>query len=114
MVDAATAAAGADAFFSHTEVLHGLNMGLDSRLAIVRVDPRGEQYDEVRYLARPFASNEFGLGTDYQHTLSWPKPGPGVQHRSDGSPRSAGEIQFVKSRSTGEIDERPGLVDELL
>lgn len=73
VVDAATAAAGADVFFSHTEVLHGLNMGLDYRLAIVRVDPRGEQYDEVRYLARPFAGNEFGLGTDYQHTLSWPK-----------------------------------------
>ena len=52
---------GADDFFiSHNEVLTGKNAAPRYRLALVRVDQRGPQHDQVRYLADPFATTTFG------------------------------------------------------
>ncbi|OHV00231.1 helicase-related protein [Mycobacterium talmoniae] len=53
--------AGADDFFiTHNEVMTGKNAVPRYRLALVRVDPRGAQYDEVRYLDDPFATTNLG------------------------------------------------------
>ena len=48
--------AGADDFFvTHNEVMTAMNAAPRYRLALVRVDPRGPEHDEVRYLENPFA-----------------------------------------------------------
>ncbi|MDT0300609.1 helicase-related protein [Streptomonospora wellingtoniae] len=53
--------AGADDFFvTHNEVITGKNAVPRYRLALVRVDPRGAEYDEVRYLDDPFRAVELG------------------------------------------------------
>src|SRR5262249_47367276 len=53
--------AGAEDFFvTHNEVLTGRNSAPRYRLALVRVDPRGSEHDEVRYLADPFAGFDAG------------------------------------------------------
>jgi len=53
--------AGAKDFFvTHNEVITGKNSVPRYRLALVRVDPRGPDYDEVRYLADPFKTIELG------------------------------------------------------
>lgn len=53
--------AGADDFFiTHNEVMTGKNAVPRYRLALVTVDPRGAQYDEVRYLDDPFATTDLG------------------------------------------------------
>lgn len=53
--------AGADDFFiTHNEVMTGKNAVPRYRLALVKVDPRGPQYDEVRYLDDPFATTDLG------------------------------------------------------
>lgn len=49
-----------DFFITHNEVMTGKNAVPRYRLALVRVDPRGAQYDEVRYLDDPFATTELG------------------------------------------------------
>ncbi len=52
---------GAEDFFvTHTEVRHGQNAAPHYRLALVRVDPRGPEHDEVRYLADPFREVSMG------------------------------------------------------
>lgn len=52
---------GAEEFFiSHSEVMTGKNSAPRYRLALVRVDPRGSQFDEVRYLDDPFERTELG------------------------------------------------------
>ncbi|TDL33760.1 helicase-related protein [Arthrobacter nitrophenolicus] len=52
---------GADDFFiTHNEVITGKNAAPRYRLALVRVDQRGTQYDEVRYLDNPFATTDLG------------------------------------------------------
>lgn len=52
---------GAEDFFvTHNEVITGKNAVPRYRLALVRVDPRGADYDEVRYLADPFKTVELG------------------------------------------------------
>jgi superfamily II DNA or RNA helicase len=52
---------GAEDFFvTHNEVMIGKNSAPRYRLALVRVDPRGAQHDEVRYLDDPFASTDLG------------------------------------------------------
>lgn len=63
---------GADDFFAtHNEVITAKNAVPRYRLALVRVDPRGPEHDEVRYLADPFVGIE--LGTDATGVrLSWP------------------------------------------
>ena len=52
---------GAEDFFvTHNEVMLGKNAAPNYRLALVRVDPRGAEHDEVRYLADPFATTDLG------------------------------------------------------
>lgn len=66
--------AGAEDFFiSHTQVLTGKNSAPRYRLALVTVDPRGMEHDQVRYLGDPFASTDLG---DFEATGikgNWPK-----------------------------------------
>jgi hypothetical protein len=49
-----------DFFVTHNEVMTGKNAVPRYRLALVRVDPRGPQHDEVRYLDNPFATTDLG------------------------------------------------------
>ena len=49
-----------DFFVTHNEVMVGKNAVPRYRLALVRVDPRGAQHDEVRYLDDPFATTDLG------------------------------------------------------
>lgn len=49
-----------DFFVTHNEVMVGKNAAPRYRLALVRVDPRGAQHDEVRYLDNPFATTDLG------------------------------------------------------
>lgn len=52
---------GASEFFiTHNEVMTGKNAAPRYRLALVKVDPRGAQHDEVRYLDDPFATTDLG------------------------------------------------------
>jgi hypothetical protein len=52
---------GAEDFFvTHNEVMLGKNAAPNYRLALVGVDPRGAEHDEVRYLADPFATTDLG------------------------------------------------------
>ena len=50
----------ADFYITHNEVMTGKNAAPLYRLALVRVDPRGADYDDVRYLENPFASTDLG------------------------------------------------------
>lgn len=53
--------AGAEDFFvTRTEILHGKNAAPHYRLALVSVDPRGPEHDQVRYLADPFRDTSLG------------------------------------------------------
>jgi superfamily II DNA or RNA helicase len=53
--------AGADDFFiTHNEVMTAKNAAPRYRLAMVRVDPRGPEHDQLRYLGNPFADYELG------------------------------------------------------
>jgi hypothetical protein len=53
--------AGAEDFFiTHNEVMTAMNTAPRYRLAMVCVDPRGVEYDEVRYLENPFTGYELG------------------------------------------------------
>lgn len=49
-----------DFFVTHNEVMVGKNAVPRYRLALARVDPRGAQHDEVRYLDNPFATTDLG------------------------------------------------------
>jgi hypothetical protein len=49
-----------DFFVTHNEVMVGKNAVPRYRLALVKVDPRGPDHDDVRYLDDPFASTELG------------------------------------------------------
>jgi superfamily II DNA or RNA helicase len=49
-----------DFFVTHNEVLTAKNAAPRYRLALVRVDPRGPQHDEVRYLEDPFGTVDLG------------------------------------------------------
>jgi superfamily II DNA or RNA helicase len=64
--------AGADDFFvTHNEVLTALNSAPRYRLALVRVDPRGPEHDEVRYLENPFAGFDAGDFDATGHRGKW-------------------------------------------
>lgn len=53
--------AGAEDFFiTHNEVMTAMNSAPRYRLAMVRVNPRGPDHDEVRYLANPFTGYALG------------------------------------------------------
>ena len=66
-----------DFFVTHNEVILGKNAAPRYRLALVRVDPRGPQFDEVRYLDDPFATTELGgfdaTGVRGDWNRSWAK-----------------------------------------
>ncbi|WP_334138932.1 helicase-related protein [Corynebacterium variabile] len=69
--------AGSDDFFiTHNEILTAKNADPHYRLALVSVDPRGPQHDQVRYLANPFAHTELagldatGIRLDWAKTWS--------------------------------------------
>lgn len=49
-----------DFFITHNEVMTAMNASPDYRLALVRVDPRGPEHDEVRYLDNPFGDYDLG------------------------------------------------------
>ncbi len=49
-----------DFFITHNEVMTGKNAAPRYRLALVRVDPRGPQHDQVRYLDDPFVTTDLG------------------------------------------------------
>jgi len=49
-----------DFFVTHNEVMVGKNAAPRYRLALVKVDPRGSDYDDVRYLGDPFSSTDLG------------------------------------------------------
>ncbi|MFI1240691.1 helicase-related protein [Nocardia salmonicida] len=49
-----------DFFVTHNEVMTGKNAVPRYRLALVKVDPRGPHFDEVRYLGNPFATTALG------------------------------------------------------
>ncbi|MGY4099561.1 helicase-related protein [Nocardia sp. R16R-3T] len=53
-------AGATDFFVTHNEVMTGKNAFPRYRLALVKVDPRGPQHDEVRYLDNPFATTDLG------------------------------------------------------
>lgn len=64
--------AGADDFFvTHNEVLTALNTAPRYRLALVSVDPRGPEHDEVRYLENPFARFDAGDFDATGHRGKW-------------------------------------------
>jgi superfamily II DNA or RNA helicase len=64
--------AGAEDFFvTHNEVLTALNSAPRYRLALVRVDPRGPEHDEVRYLENPFARFDAGDFDATGHRGKW-------------------------------------------
>jgi superfamily II DNA or RNA helicase len=64
--------AGADDFYvTHNEVLTALNSAPRYRLALVRVDPRGPDHDEVRYLENPFAGFDAGEFDATGHRGKW-------------------------------------------
>ncbi|MGM0931146.1 MAG: helicase-related protein [Actinomycetota bacterium] len=66
-----------DFFITHNEVITGKNAVPRYRLALVRVDPRGPEHDEVKYLDDPFASLELGdfdaMGVRGDWAKSWAK-----------------------------------------
>jgi superfamily II DNA or RNA helicase len=49
-----------DFFITHNEVMMAMNAAPRYRLAMVSVDPRGPEHDEVRYLEDPFAGYAAG------------------------------------------------------
>lgn len=64
--------AGAEDFFvTHNEVLTALNSAPRYRLALVRVDPRGPEHDQVRYLENPFARFDAGDFDATGHRGKW-------------------------------------------
>lgn len=64
--------AGAEDFFvTHNEVLTALNSAPRYRLALVRVDPRGPEHDEVRYLENPFSGFDAGDFAATGHRGKW-------------------------------------------
>ena len=64
--------AGAEDFFvTHNEVLTALNSAPRYRLALVRVDPRGPEHDDVRYLENPFARFDPGDFDATGHRGKW-------------------------------------------
>jgi hypothetical protein len=53
--------AGAKDFFvTHNEAMTAMNAAPRYRLAMVRVDPRGQEHDEARYLENPFTGYDTG------------------------------------------------------
>jgi superfamily II DNA or RNA helicase len=63
---------GAEEFWvTKTEVLHGKNSAVASRLAMVSVSPRGPSFDQVRYIVDPFRDVTFGDFAATSVLASW-------------------------------------------
>ncbi len=66
-----------DFFITHNEVMTAKNASPRYRLALVSVSPNGPEYDQVRYLADPFASTDLGdfdaTGIRGDWTKTWAK-----------------------------------------
>lgn len=62
-----------DFWITHNEVITGKNAVPRYRLALVRVDPRGPAFDEVRYLDDPFTNVEMGNFEATGHMGDWAK-----------------------------------------
>ena len=60
-----------DFWVTHNEVITGKNAAPRYRLALVKVDPRGAEFDEVRYLDDPFANVEMGDFEATGHKGDW-------------------------------------------
>jgi superfamily II DNA or RNA helicase len=61
----------ADFFVTHNEVLTALNSAPRYRLALVRVDPRGPEHDDLRYLESPFSGFDAGDFDATGHRGKW-------------------------------------------
>ena len=66
-------AGAADFFVTHNEVMTGKNAAPQYRLALVRVDPRGPEHDEVRYHDDPFSGVQLGGFEVTGHRGDWEK-----------------------------------------
>ena len=64
-------AGSSDFWVTHNEVITGKNASSRYRLALVKVDPRGPEFDEVRYLDDRFATVEMGEFEATGHTGDW-------------------------------------------
>jgi superfamily II DNA or RNA helicase len=64
-------AGAADFWITHNEVITGKNAAPRYRLALVKVDPCGQEFDEVRYLSDPFANVEMGDFDAAGHKGDW-------------------------------------------
>ncbi|GAA5165866.1 helicase-related protein [Ornithinimicrobium tianjinense] len=65
---------GADDFVvTHSEVMVGKNTTNAHRLVLVKVDPRGPQHDEIRYLVDHFRTVDLGSLFTEKVVLSWDK-----------------------------------------
>ena len=64
-------AGATDFFITHNEVLTAMNAAPRYRLALVRVDPRGAEHDEVRYLENPFSGFDAGEFAASGHRGKW-------------------------------------------
>ncbi len=62
-----------DFWVTHNEVITGKNAVPRYRLALVKVDPCGAEFDEVRYLDDPFTNVEMGDFQATGHTGDWAK-----------------------------------------
>lgn len=60
-----------DFFITHNEVLTALNSAPRYRLALVQVDPRGPEHDDVRYLENPFSGFDAGEFAASGHRGVW-------------------------------------------
>jgi uncharacterized protein DUF3883 len=60
-----------DFWVTHNEVITGKNAAPRYRLALVKVDPRGAEFDDVRYLDDPFANVEMGDFEATGHKGDW-------------------------------------------
>ncbi len=60
-----------DFYITHNEVLTALNSAPRYRLALVRVDPRGPEHDEVRYIQNPFDGFDSGTFEATGHRGDW-------------------------------------------
>ena len=66
-------AGASDFWITHNEVITGKNAVPRYRLALVRVDPRGPAFDEVRYLDDPSTNVEMGNFEATGHMGDWAK-----------------------------------------
>lgn len=91
--------AGADNFhITHTEVMAAKNATPNYPLALVRVDPRGAEHDEIHYLDDPVGAYDGGSLFTASVTLDWDKTWAAGRPPSD-QRRSARRWRCVLTRA---------------